>query len=459
MGILSTLDREKKEAIGLLQIGTFLEYFDLMLYVHMAVILNDLFFPKSDPFSSQLLTAFAFSSTFVFKPFGALLFGYIGDQIGRKTTVVITTMIMSVTCFVMATLPTYAQIGISASIGITICRMLQGISSLGESIGSEIYLSEITKPPVRYPAVGLIGTAGAFGSMASLGAANALIAVGLEWRVVFFLGALIAIVGTVARTRLRETPEFADMKRRLQIAVEGTRREGLAQAADLLKSTSHIWRERVELKTAVAYFFVFCGFPVCFYISYMYCGSLLKHDFGFTGEQVISHNFILSVFNFIGLLSFVMLTYKVYPLKLLKAKLFIYYPFILLTPYFLNNITSPTLLLVFQIVGVVFGPSTIPAKAIFLIHFPIFKRFTYAGFIAAIAHATVYIVTSFGLVYLTKHLGHWGLLVITLPTTIGFTFGIKHFEKLENDINTKIGAKSRKNKPFGLASKFKTVKA
>ena len=433
MGLYSKLDREKKEAVGLLQIGTFLEYFDLMLYVHMAVVLNDLFFPKTDPFTAKLLTAFAFSSTFVFKPFGALLFGYIGDKIGRKSTVVITTMIMSVTCFVMATLPTYAQIGITASIGITICRMLQGISSLGESVGSEIYLSEITKPPVRYPAVGLIGAAGAFGSMASLGAADALISLGLNWRSVFLLGALIAIVGTMARTRLRETAEFSDMKRRLQIAVEATRREGLAQAADLLKSTSQVWKERVEVKTSIAYFFAFCGFPVCFYISYMYCGTLLKHDFGFSGEQVVSHNFILSVVNFIGLLTFVLLTYKIYPLRILKAKLYIYYPFILLTPLMLSNIQSPMYLLIFQIVGVVFGPSTIPAKAIFLIHFPIFKRFTYAGFIAAIAHAMVYIITSFGLVFLSDLFGHWGLLIVTLPTTIGFTWGVKYFERLEKN--------------------------
>lgn len=447
MGLLSTLDREKKEAIGLLQIGTFLEYFDLMLYVHMAIVLNELFFPKTDPFTSQLLTAFAFSSTFVFKPFGSLLFGYIGDHIGRKSTVVITTMIMSVTCFVMAILPTYEQIGISASIGITVCRMLQGISSLGESVGSEIYLSEITKPPVRYPAVGLIGTAGAFGSMASLGAADALISLGLSWRFVFFLGALIAIIGTMARTRLRETPEFADMKRRMQIAIDATRREGLATAAELLKSTSHIWKERVEVKTAVAYFFAFCGFPVCFYISYMYCGTLLKQNFGFTGEQVVAHNFILSLFNFIGLLSFVLLTYKIYPLKILKAKLYVYYPFILLTPMLLNRIESPALLVVFQIIGVVFGPSTIPAKAIFLIHFPIFKRFTYAGFIAAFAHAMVYILTSFGLVYLTDILGHWGLLVITLPTTVGFTFAVSYFDKLEKAAESPKNLAKNKSSP------------
>lgn len=453
MGLYSTLDSEKKEAVGLLQIGTFLEYFDLMLYVHMAVILNDLFFPKTDPFTAKLLTAFAFSSTFVFKPFGALLFGFIGDKMGRKSVVIITTMIMSVTCFVMATLPTYAQIGIAASIGITICRMLQGISSLGESIGSEIYLCEITKPPVRYPVVGMIGAAGAFGSMASLGAANAFISMGMNWRIIFMLGALIAVIGTMARTRLREASEFADMKRRMQLAVAATRREGLQQAAALLKSTSNVWKERVEVKTAVAYFLTFCGWPVCFYISYMYCGSLLKYEFGLTGEQLISHNFILSIGNFIGLMFFVLLTYKVYPLKIVKAKLFVYYPLILLTPLILSYTTSAKWLLVFQILGVVFGPSTIPAKAIFLIHFPIFKRFTYAGFIAAFAHAVLYIITSFGMVFLSDLFGYWGLLLVTLPTTIGFTWGIKYFERLEKNFET--NQKSGITKPSTFKGRFK----
>jgi len=66
MGLLSSLNREQKQAIGLLQVGTFLEYFDLMLYVHMAVLLNELFFPKTDPHTASLLAAAAFSITFVF---------------------------------------------------------------------------------------------------------------------------------------------------------------------------------------------------------------------------------------------------------------------------------------------------------------------------------------------------------------------------------------------------------
>ena len=78
------LTKEQKEAVGLLTIGTFLEYFDIMLYVHMAVFLNTLFFPKTDPYTTDLLTAFAFCSTYLLRPFGALIFGLLGDHIGSR---------------------------------------------------------------------------------------------------------------------------------------------------------------------------------------------------------------------------------------------------------------------------------------------------------------------------------------------------------------------------------------
>ncbi|MEY4096568.1 MAG: hypothetical protein RLZZ102_245, partial [Pseudomonadota bacterium] len=131
---------EQKEAVGLLSVGTFLEYFDLMLYVHMAVLLNELFFPKTDPFTASLLAAFSFCSMYLLRPFGAILFGYIGDKIGRRIIVIMTTFIMACSCCIIAILPTYSQIGITASVIITICRMLQGLSSMGEVVASEIYL-------------------------------------------------------------------------------------------------------------------------------------------------------------------------------------------------------------------------------------------------------------------------------------------------------------------------------
>ena len=76
------MTKEQKEAVGLLSIGTFLEYFDLMLFVHMGVLLNELFFPKTDPHTTALYSATAFCSSFVFRPIGALIFGYKGIQWG-----------------------------------------------------------------------------------------------------------------------------------------------------------------------------------------------------------------------------------------------------------------------------------------------------------------------------------------------------------------------------------------
>lgn len=83
-------------------------------------------------------TALAFCSAYVLRPLGALLFGWIGDNIGHKVTVVVTTTMMSISYVVMATLPMYAEIGVTTSILVTVCHIAQGMSSMGEIIGAEI---------------------------------------------------------------------------------------------------------------------------------------------------------------------------------------------------------------------------------------------------------------------------------------------------------------------------------
>ncbi|WP_425361442.1 MFS transporter [Candidatus Tisiphia endosymbiont of Ceraclea dissimilis] len=94
----TSLTKAQKEAVGLLSIGTFLEYFDLMLYIHMASFLNELFFEPTDAKTSSLMMAFAFCSTYIFRPVGAVIFGWLGDNIGRKSTVIITTFMMAASC-------------------------------------------------------------------------------------------------------------------------------------------------------------------------------------------------------------------------------------------------------------------------------------------------------------------------------------------------------------------------
>ncbi|WP_341748905.1 MFS transporter [Candidatus Tisiphia endosymbiont of Sialis lutaria] len=243
----TSLTKEQKEAVGLLSIGTFLEYFDLMLYIHMAVLLNELFFPKYDPHVNSLLTAAAFCSTYLLRPFAAIIFGWIGDKVGRKSTVVITTFMMACSCLVMFILPTYAKIGITASVLITVCRIVQGLSSLGEVIGAGLYLTEMTKPPIQYPVVGAITIFAELGAVCALGVATLVTSYGFNWRYAFLFGTVIALVGAIARTRLRETPEFADATRRLlnKLKTFGLEKKDI--------TNQEMLNEKVNIKTILAY--------------------------------------------------------------------------------------------------------------------------------------------------------------------------------------------------------------
>jgi len=426
-----SLTREQKEAVGLLSIGTFLEYFDLMLYVHMAVLLNELFFPKTDPFTASLLSAFAFCSTFVFRPFGALLFGYIGDNIGRKHTVIITTFMMAISCIVVANLPTYAQIGITASWLVTICRMVQGMSSMGEIIGAEIFLTESTKPPIQYPAVALIVTLSTLGTFAALTVASLSTSYNFNWRIAFWIGAVIAVIGAVARTTLRETPDFTDAKRYLKRIFENTKTKVEIDNEKINRNL--LLKEKLNKKTAIYYFLIECVWPVSFYFVYLHCSNILKNSFGYTAEDVIHHNLIVSIVNLLSYIMITYLSYKIYPLIILRFRLTIFWVFIFISPYLLQNVHTPFQVLLIQSFFIIFRPDAFPAVPIYIKHFPIFKRFTYTSWLFALSRATMHIVTSFGMVFLVKYFGNTGILIIIIPVSLGFLFGLNHFEKLEKE--------------------------
>ncbi|WP_052454710.1 hypothetical protein [Rickettsia hoogstraalii] len=85
----------------------------------------------------------------------------------------------------------------------------------------------------------------------------------------------------------------------------------------------------------------------------------------------------------------------------------------------------------YSVILVAFAPGVEPAAAIFFKHLPIFKRFTYSTFMYAAARALIYAITSFGMIYLIKLFNHWGLLIVMLPVSLGYIFGINHFRGLE----------------------------
>ena len=419
------LTKEEKQAVGLLSVGTFLEYFDLMLYIHMAVLLNELFFPKFDPFTNSLLGAFAFCSTYVLRPFGALLFGWIWDNIGRKSTVIITTFLMASSCIVMAVLPTYAQIGIVASWGITLCRVVQGMSSMGEIIGAQIYLTETVQRPKQYPVVSLLSLLAALGGVAALGLATLVTKYGFNWRYAFWFGAGVAIIGSVARTALRETPEFVNANRLKRIFTATNK-----DIKDLGKRK--IWQEKINPLCALYFFLIQCGWPICFYIAFIYCGNVLQASFDYSAEQVIYHNFFLAIVEMVGVLLFmVFLSCYIYPILILKIKLIIFGIIALLTPYVLINAESPLEVHILQALIMFFVLEDTPAKTIFFDYFPVLKRFTSAAFFYALSRAVMFVITSFGCVYFTNAYGHYGLFAILIPVLILYTLGVLYFSKLE----------------------------
>jgi MHS family proline/betaine transporter-like MFS transporter len=435
IGKQQNLTREQKEAVGLLSIGTFLEYFDLMLYVHMAVVLNGIFFSKTDGFSASMLGAFAFSATFVFRPVGALVIGWLGDNFGRKYTVILTTTMMSVACIVMANLPTYEQIGITASIIVTVCRIFQGISSMGEKTAANLYLTELIKPPKVYSAVGITSVFMTLGGSAALLVANLSLSYGFNWRIAFWIGSIVAVVGTVARTRLRETPVFADAKREL---------ENLVKDLKIDKSKlneSLIYNEKVNKKSVISFFLIQLMCPLYLYFTYIYCSTILQNKLNYTAEAVVQHNFIVSIFDILSVILMSYLVSFIHPLKILKVKFYAIFAFFLAWPFMLNIVSSGFELMLMQIFIVFFIPSEFPGIPYFYKAFPVFKRFTSVSLIFAISRALMYVITSFGLVFLTDQFGSYGPLFLVIPVTIGYGFGLSYFEKLErkeNDANKKL---------------------
>jgi MHS family proline/betaine transporter-like MFS transporter len=201
-------------------IGNGLEWYDYALYAQMAFIISELFFPGTNESAKLLATFGVFAVGFVFRPVGAILFGYIGDRYGRRISLVIAILMMAIPTGCIGLLPTYSQIGILAPILLTIIRIFQGMSLGGEFSGSITYIVEHSPPNRR-------GIAGA-SSVVSLiigflmGSFVALLFVksmspedfqSWGWRVPFLLGIIIGLVGLYIRKECEESPVYEDAKR------------------------------------------------------------------------------------------------------------------------------------------------------------------------------------------------------------------------------------------------------
>ncbi|WP_333908715.1 MFS transporter [Pseudomonas sp. Q1-7] len=202
-------------------IGTTIEWYDFYIYgLAAALVFGKVFFPADmDPGVATLLSFVTLWSGFIARPLGGVIFGHLGDRIGRKTTLVITLIMMGVATTCIGLLPTYAEIGLLAPIALVLLRVLQGIAVGGEWGGAVLIASESAPKGkgILYaafaqqgsPTGNLLATLVFFG-LSSL-PASAFILWG--WRVPFLLSAALVIVGMVIRLTLEES---ADMQRLLK---------------------------------------------------------------------------------------------------------------------------------------------------------------------------------------------------------------------------------------------------
>src|SRR6188472_1299596 len=137
-----SLKSEERKVIFASSLGTVFEWYDFYLYGSLAAIIAKQFFTGTDPNTAFIFALMAFAAGFIVRPFGALVFGRLGDMIGRKYTFLVTILIMGLSTFIVGVLPTYATIGAAAPVILIGLRLLQGLALGGEYGGAATYVAE-----------------------------------------------------------------------------------------------------------------------------------------------------------------------------------------------------------------------------------------------------------------------------------------------------------------------------
>ena len=210
---------EQKKVIFASSLGTIFEWYDFYLYGSLAVYIGATFFSQYPETTRNIFALLAFAAGFLVRPFGALVFGRLGDLVGRKYTFLVTIVIMGLSTFLVGILPGAAQIGIAAPILLIILRMLQGLALGGEYGGAATYVAEHAPQGKRGYFTSWIQTTATLGLFLSL-----VVIVGVQmllgkeafaawgWRIPFLLSCLLLGVSVWIRMKMNESPAFKKMK-------------------------------------------------------------------------------------------------------------------------------------------------------------------------------------------------------------------------------------------------------
>ncbi|MDA2920875.1 MFS transporter [Desulfobacterota bacterium AH_259_B03_O07] len=251
-------------------VGNVLEWYDFALYGFFAPVIAKQFFPSDDQISSLLATFGVFAVGFFMRPVGSVIFGILGDKLGRKKALEISVIMMAVPTTLIGVLPTHEEVGILAPILLTLIRLVQGVSVGGEFTGSISFVVEHAPyPPGRrgfYSSWAVFSLLGGIllGSAISGLVTNILTpdqVLSYGWRLPFFLGIVIGVIGLYLRSGLDESPTFKRLKEAGQLSKRPIR-----------EALQNHWREIIVVIGAT------CVGSVNFYMIFVYLTTFLSTE-------------------------------------------------------------------------------------------------------------------------------------------------------------------------------------
>jgi MFS family permease len=272
----STEKNQIWKVIGASSVGTLIEWYDFYIFGSLAPVIASHFFPKTDPTAALLSTLATFAAGFIVRPFGALVFGRLGDIVGRKYTFLLTLVLMGGSTFAIGLIPGYDTIGFFAPVLVLLLRLLQGLALGGEYGGAATYVAEHAPIEKRGYYTSWIQTTATLGLLFSLGIilltrysldTDATRSVALfndwGWRIPFLVSILLVGVSVYIRLRMNESPLFTKLKE-----------EGATTSNPLKES----FARKANLKMVLlALFGVAMGQGVVWYTGQFYAQSFLEN--------------------------------------------------------------------------------------------------------------------------------------------------------------------------------------
>ncbi|RKK01783.1 MFS transporter [Pseudoroseomonas wenyumeiae] len=289
------MTREERKVILASSLGTVFEWYDFYLYGSLAAIIGAKFFSQFPEGTRNIFALLAFAAGFLVRPFGALVFGRLGDLVGRKYTFLVTILIMGASTFIVGILPTSDQIGISAAIILIVLRCLQGLALGGEYGGAATYVAEHAPNGRRgfYTSfIQVTATGGLFLSLLVILFARSALGetafLDWGWRIPFLVSILLLGISVWIRMQLQESPAFKKMKE-----------EGTGSKAPLTEAFGQWKNAKVAI---LALFGLVAGQAVVWYTGQFYAlffiNSILKVD-GYTSNLLIAWALLLGSGGFV----------------------------------------------------------------------------------------------------------------------------------------------------------------